>query len=571
MKTFIILALLGLLASCNNSGGGEKKCSGAGNCDEKPTGNYGNIKASLNFCRTVFYDQKFERWTIIPTAEVENGGFGATVPIYSDFVNLPTEEVMSHVELADEQGNNPSMFAPSMYNKVPYLCVVAEPSHSYVYSFEKLDMADNIVASKTGAMIVREGQGNSNGVAYLPFTNEMFGGLFFPSEITQAQSSFKYKIRVFAQTASKKPSDIRTVNFTANLIIPNRDFNITYSNSMRNMTMENRWFSLYRDSDGIANDDLELATLSEATNTPESIPLDLKVVFKTNPVIEIAYTIFNEVPLIIPDNYVTTHTSSLRGNAFYEKTYVLNSERDFSFRFKINGNNVAIPNGTREAELRDIPSGEIWSLTFGYDLNQKPSYPSGKQLLKPLKPVCNLIDGTPYYPMQESSAKANYKNIGGFLSICHPEDYRRHVITASEINSTPYELTDSFFHAFSYVPQRESAMSGVMVAGMFNGIKQVEFRMSGCMKVMSREASPLPINPNVWEVKNNESPECSSGPGDTGWMRFSISKQISIFDNTVQYSNTLGLKEIVDLYRNSVPRNVSPFEFEGDTFFEHIY
>jgi hypothetical protein len=106
---------------------------------------------------------------------------------------------------------------------------------------------------------------------------------------------------------------------------------------------------------------------------------------------------------------------------------------------------------------------------------------------------------------------------------------------------------------------------------MFNGVKQIEFRMSGCIKVLTREASPAEVNPNIWEIKNNESAQCSSGPGDTGWMHFSISRQLSIFDNTVQYLNTMGLKELVDLYRNSIPKNTTPFEFEGDTFFEHIY
>ena len=565
MQKLILLIVLSFLGVACNNGGDSKSCSGANNCKDKPTGNYGNIKATVNFCRTVFFDQKLQRWTVIPAQEIRNGGFGAAVPVYSDFVNLTNEEVMNTIVLAEEQGNNPAMFSPSMHNKVPYLCIQTQGDDTYVYSFEKIDLAGNQVAGKTGSAIVRDGK------AFVPFTNESFGGLFFPSEITQAQSAYTYRLRIFAQATSKKPSDIHTVNFNAALIIPNRDFNVNYSAPMRAMTMETRWQHFYKDNDGIANTDVELATLSEATNTPESIPLDLKVVFKTNPVIEVAYTIFNEVPLIIPDNYVTTRTGSLRGNAFYEKTYVLNSDRDFNFKFKINNTPITIPAGTREAELRDIPSGEIWRLTFGYDFTQKAAYPSGKQLLKPLKPVCNLIDGTPFYPIQELRSKQNYTNAGGYLSVCHPNDWKRYVIQATEINSTPHELVDSWFWSFSYTPERDTSVTGAKIAGMFNGVKQIEFRMSGCIKVLSREASPAPVNPNVWEVKNNDSPECSSGPGDTGWMRFSISRQVSIFDNTVQYSSTLGLKELVDLYRNSISKNTNPFEFEGDTFFEHLY
>ena len=141
MQKLILLIVLSFLGVACNNGGDSKSCSGANNCKDKPTGNYGNIKATVNFCRTVFFDQKLQRWTVIPAQEIRNGGFGAAVPVYSDFVNLTNEEVMNTIVLAEEQGNNPAMFSPSMHNKVPYLCIQTQGDDTYVYSFEKIDLA----------------------------------------------------------------------------------------------------------------------------------------------------------------------------------------------------------------------------------------------------------------------------------------------------------------------------------------------------------------------------------------------------------------------------------------------
>lgn len=568
MKNALILIFLGVLASCNG-GGDSKDCSSASKCSDKQTPNGStNTKAKVTFRRTVFWDQKLLIWRKITPEELHGGGMGAEIPIYSDFVGLNSNEAMASILLADQQGDEPGLFTPTMYNKIPYVSGDAEADTAYVYNYKKLDLSGNEIGGKTGSMII------VNGRAYIPFTNEMFGGVFFPENVTSSQSGFVHRLSIVAQPTSKKASEVYSITFKASLVVPNRDFNVIYSEAMRNISMTNRWDYFYKDNDGIANTDLELATLSEATSTPESIPLDIKIVFKSAPKIEIAYSIFDEDGIVIPNNYVETQTQVLRGNSFYEKSYALNSDQDFQLKFKINNTLTTLTNSNREAELRNIPSGQLWRLTFGYDLTQNPAYTSGKQLLKPLRPICNEVGEIPFYPIQELRAKENYKALGGFLSSCHPDLFEKKIITAAEISTTPIELTDSWFWAFSYFPNyaRPSTPNAQhVVAGHFYGIKNIEFRISGCLKVMSREASPAPVNPNIYEIKNNESAECSSGPGDTGWMRYDVSRVISIFDNTLPYAQTLGLKELVDTYRNAIPKNSVEFLFNGDTFFRHVH
>src|SRR5690606_37840080 len=117
-------------------------------------------------------------------------------------------------------------------------------------------------------------------VAYLPFINEMFGGMFFPTDSTEPSSNFTYKIRIVAQSTSKKQSDVHTISFDATLVVPNKDFSIVYSDAMRNITLDNRWNHFYSGADGIPNTDLMLATMYDRSGVAESIPLDLKIVFK---------------------------------------------------------------------------------------------------------------------------------------------------------------------------------------------------------------------------------------------------------------------------------------------------
>ena len=378
-----------------------------------------------------------------------------------------------------------------------------------------------------------------------------------------------------AQSPNQRASDVYTITFKASLIVPNRDFNVEYSTAMKNITLENRWNYFYNVSDSVPNTDLELATLVESSATPESISLDIKVVFKNAPKIEMAYTIFDEDMLVRENNNNSPEgtISVIRGNAFYEKTYVLNSDEHFGLKFKINDQLIALTNSNREGELRNVPAGELWRLTFGYDLTQSITYPSGKQLLKPLMPICNAISNQPFNPIMELTSKNSYKNLGGYLSVCHPETLKKEIITAENIGAPHVPLMDTWHWGFSYMASTDNEIHpeySVKTAGHLYGIKAIQFRISGCMKVMTREASPAPINPNVYEIKNNSNDEaCSSGPGDTGWMFVDISKEISIFDNIAPYDTDL--QNLINTYRNAIPKTTLDFYFNGDTHLNHIH
>lgn len=569
MKILSILVMLLALSACNDSK--KTDCSSSSNCsDNRNPENISGVKLKIDFVAVAFYDQKLAQWRRITKEEIENGGMGAEVPIYSDFVNLSNSHVIPRIQISAQQSLEPGNYTPSTYNIIPYIEIKASKDQTYVYKYDKIDLSGVEVAGKTGSFIIEGDR------AFLPLTNEMFGGIFFPDSATANQSSFTHRIQIVAQSPNQRASDVHTITFKANLIVPNRDFRVDYSNAMRNITMTNRWNYFFNTSDGIANSNLDLATLVEATATPESIPLDIKVVFKNAPKIEMAVTIFDEDMLVREDASPASNITVSRGHTFYEKTYVLNSDRDFGLNFKINGTPTTLTSSNREGELRNVPAGELWRLTFGYDLNQSITYPSGKLLLKPLRPICNTISNAVFNPIMELQAKKNYQDLGGFLSICHPGSMRRELISAEDMATSPLEKTDSFFWGFSYMPNLDIASNStdgyiVKQAGHFYGVKQIEFRISGCMKVMTREASPAPINPNVYEVKNNSSVSCSSGPGDTGWMAYEISKSISIFDDTTSYAGVLGLNEVIGLYRNAIPKTTLQFYFNGDTFFEHIY
>ena len=274
-KFFLSIFLLATLSGCNNEKGDEKKCSGADNCGESTPSGKGNTKEVVTFLPSHFFDQKQNRWRTISTEELQLGGVGANLPIFSDFLNIPISEAMSYVTLASSQVVEPNAYAKSMHNRIPYIKIPISDGATYIYNFQKLNLAGVEVAGKTGSFIV---DGDN---AYLPFINEMFGGLFFPAEITEPSSNFTYKLRIVAQSTSKKQSDVHTISFDATLVVPSKDFSLVYSDAMRDITLENRWHHLYNGADGIPNVDLELATMHDSSGVAESIPLDIKVIFKT--------------------------------------------------------------------------------------------------------------------------------------------------------------------------------------------------------------------------------------------------------------------------------------------------
>jgi hypothetical protein len=579
MKKLIIMTLF-LLAffSCSNSD--DNDCSSSDNCSDDPISTpVSNVKLKLDFVDSTFYDAEKSQFRDLTVSNIKEGNLGERLPVYVDFLSLSTSEALNKIEMSILQRDNKSAFAEEDLNKIPYFALRYKNDENIIYEYRKYTETGAEVASHNGILI------KSGDMAYLPIINEMFDNKFFDASAGGSQSNFTHQLRFAAQTANSTDSEIVRINFNANLIVPNKDFNIEYSDDMKNINLDNRWRYFYDGSDGAANTDLVIADLVEKTDTETSANLDnkdVRVVFKSRPKVEMVYSLFDEENLVKDSTAIDSSISVIRSYKFFEKTYILDSENDFGLVFKINGTDVALTDGInvtntsadKEGVLRDIGAGIPWRFSFGYDLTQKASYPSGKTLLKPLRPFCNSITKTPFLPITQGDFKSQVNNLGGFAALCHPDTLQVESVSSENLATYPNDTTDTFYSYFSYMPTKEISSDSQHVrirSGHFYGIKSIVFRVEGCLKLYIRDASLAETNPNPWVQKNNETESCSSGAGDTGWLAYSINKEISIFDNPDQYSDIPGLKEIINNFRNSVPESSVNFYFNDDDFVNHIH
>lgn len=567
-KLLILTSLLTLLSACNQ-GSDDAKCSSSSNCDENTNApSISNVKLTIDFEESYFYNKQLAQWNVIDVASLENGSINQKVPVFSEFLNIDLSSALSKIATARLQYQNQGSFNEDSLSSIPYIALKVRGNETFIYNYKKFDAAGLEVAGATGSLI-KDGT-----LAYLPIINAMFDDKFFPPDSTSSQSGYTHKIQIVAQSTGAKSSDVATIIFNADFIIQNKDFDVSYSDEMKDINLSNRWQYFYDSVDSVENTDLELASLIDSSENPESLPVDIRVVFKSAPVIKMNYNVFYEMPLSKDGTGYNDNVSVIRGYEFYEKTYSLTSDRDFGLVFKINDTPVALTNSNREAELRDIPAGELWKLTFGYDLTQNANYPVGKQLLKPLRPLCQLVTGAAFQPLTEANFTKSVEDLGGFVAQCHPETYKKESLSSSDILVTSLELTDTWFDYFSYMPKEDisnNTQYSRKKPGHLYGIKSIEFTIEGCMKLYTREASANPINPNAWQLKNNESESCVTGVGDEDWMAFSISREISIFDDVTQYNSTQGLVELLNDYRTAVPKSRLDFYFNGDNFVEHIH
>lgn len=568
MKVFVLLLLLLTVISCSKQE--EDECSSAGVCAENDAPSASrNVNLKIRFNDIHFYDKEVGSFRTISASEVITGNLGERIPVYADFLTLNKTESLGMVAISSIQKDSPNSFSEEDLNPIPYLSINAEEGVTYIYQYKKMNTVGQEVASATGEFLL------SGTTAYLPFINEMFDDRFFSATAGGSQTNYTHKIQIAAQSANSIQSETYTVSFSSSLIVPNKDFEPEYSPAMQAINLKNRWDYFYNANDGVPNTELLLGDMTENADLSSASALDFKdirVLFKTSPKIEMVYTIFDENSIYKSSNEAAATTTIVRGYEFYEQSYALSSDRDFGLVFKINGIDTNIT--SKEGVLRDVSAGVNWSLTFGYDLTQAGTYPGGKQLLKPLRPICNTITNTPYTPIATSSWKKAIEDLNGFAAICHPETYKSENSSAGDLATFPLDQEDSFYDFFSYMSTKTISSDNEhkrVRLGHLYGIKSIQFRIEGCLKLYTRDASVAPINPNPWIQKNNESESCSSGPGDVGWMAYSLNKEISIFDDVDQYSTTPGLKELINNYNNSVPLNSVNFYFNNDVFYEHIY
>jgi len=561
-KTILFLVFTLFLVSCSKDDENKDDCSTAASVDsceviiEKPADRPATL--ALKVEDSFFFDQNSGEWVTLTKERIRGGILGVTLPIYSDFVNDPLDEIVPRILSAAGQVTKPG--DPSVVgneNFIPYIEIDYEKGVKYIFSYIKTDLITGQVWEKEGELIIADDR------AVLPIVNNMFDGLLYPSQVQAGSSSrASHSIAIVAQQNGKRGSEILTVKFETLLKIPNTEFYEILGNDSKNLSLKNRWNYYYDNKDGVPNSEFYFIKLKDKKPTPEQVPLDLKIVFQEPPTIKIIQETFVEVPFDPDQARANQIIIPTRGHTFYTQTSVLNSQQDFQMKIKMAGQEVSLTN-QREIVVPSLPGGTAWDMDMFIDFTQNPAYssPSGRTMLDPLKPDCYLQSGNPFEPLTINVLKTSLINAGGFYSVCHPEENRPIQIEPEKMQVTPYSLTDSYFGHFMYVPEGPRAQNGNIISqqlGLFHGIKRLVLRFEGCLRVSVREPGT-----SAWSVKTKSNKEqCGEAAGE-GWVFFSLETQKTIFDNTSDYQGVTGLENLIQLFGTRPQRQTGKFKFNG--------
>jgi hypothetical protein len=563
MKILNIILAISMIYGCNSQKEEE-------DTDSTPTATVTRSESiTIEFVDTHFYDLISKTWISIKKDDIKNkfGNIG-TIPVYTNLINTSVADAMASISKSDEQFADQEGFLASEFNSIPFFRIKAEAGKIYTFNYIKFDNNTNIKEETTGTMLV------NGGFAYLPLVNEIFANRLQSGTVTsQSSNSFDHKISFAAQSNTSKASVVEVINFKLKLEVPVKDFVVKFSDEAEAFTLATRWNHYFNGSDGVANPDWPFVSLVEDQETPEALPLDIRIVFKAPPVLSMTQKIFVEETIDTAFYKATGTPFATRGNSYFQKSVQLNSTNDFQRRVKINGIETALT-GDREAILRNLAPGQKWEVQFSFNFEENPNFTVGQNLLTPLRPECRTVNNTPFNPIQEMTAKKANEAAGGFTSICHPSLDATIIKTASQLATFTDEKTDAWFAFFSYIPsaaETEIPRLKVVDHGHFFGIRDVTMSTSGCLRIYTREASANEINPNSFELKNTSSPECDDGTNDDGWVYFNISKTYSIFDQIGNFTTTTGLEDNIKAFSTAVPKNRSDFYFNGDDFTDRIY
>lgn len=556
--------MLGLVYGCSSDK--TPQCSQASNvnnpeCQKQiPSINERPLSLEVIFKDSYFYDQNAEEWTIISKENLSGGIIRNAVPILSSFLNIGTQEAINRIQISADQHERQDAYPIADYVPIPYIEVAYEEGVDYIYNYVKRNLDNQIVFEKTGQMVIKDGR------AFLPLINEMFDGEFYSTN-TEIGTRFIHGISIAAQSQNKRGARTLNVEFESILQIPNTDFRVAYSDEVNNYTLKDRFNNYF--SGGIdfnPNTQFKFFTLEEKKDISEQIPLDIRVVFQEPPKLTMDQELFFELPF---DSDALRSTNSVipsRGSAFYVKRQELTSDNDFKMRIRMNGSFITIIN-QREFIVNNLPAGTAWDMEFFYDFTQNPSYTStsGKPLITPLKPPCNEIRGTVFEPLREKTEKNTAIASGGFISTCHPKEDQKIIIPSDQVSTTPYELTDSWFDFFSYIPYNPFANE----LGHLYGLRRVTFKAEGCVRVYAKQPGTT-----SWNLKSTTSAVCNvdGASSSEGWVYFYAERSATIFDNLSDYEGITGLKALMQFFGSRPVRQTPNFKFNGDVNeSNHIY
>ena len=564
-KRLLMLFLLITLASCSNSSDSEEdKCNSAENIDSSEcsrvidTTGTDNITLNLDFKTSTFYNRLEKDWNDITKANLDGGLFGVNVPAYSSFLNLNPQEALDLVLIATEQQSNPDRYNEVDYNIIPYIEVEYQSGIEYAFNYVKKDLNGNPVASVTGKMLIK------NNRAILPLVNQMLGNQYYAATDPIGQR-YIHSIAISAQAANQQGSSPKIVEFESTLQTPVTDFYVDYDDNMDNFNLDNRFDYYFNGTDNIPNQNFRFFTLRE-DDEPEAVTVDIRILFKEKPVLEIEQELFFEVPFDLDKFKTTNEVDVIRGESFYVESSKLNSNDHFRLKVIMNNQIQNLTDG-REFIVTELPAGTPWDLEFLYDFRQNESYNSqtGQPLITAYKPTCDEITNQSFNPLQSKQEKSTAEQQEGFLSLCHPTLNKKLFLSKPEIASTNLDLSDTFYSYFNYVPS--DTLSNVV--GHFNGIRSVKFKLEGCMRVYVK----TPTSSN-WELKSKTSNACidEGEENSEGWIYFNAEREFTISSDIDRFEGIPGLRSLIQSFGSKPIRRTPHFKFNGlvnDT--EHIY
>jgi hypothetical protein len=571
IKGLLLSLLLVTIVGCNGGGGGSSESddtSDANPCSLVENLNnpeckkdIPNIEESLSevkleFKDSVFYYDREKSFVTLSKNSLSVGQVNVnSLPVLSEFLNITKDDAAVIVANALDQSEKPESYTLSEYSRIPYLEVAYEPGVNYNYQYIKRDLEGNPQVTTTGSFIVK------NNRAYLPLVNDMFGGNFY-SENENVGDIFNHELKIIAEGNGKTSESAINLSFKSALEFPETEYTVSYSDEVKDLELANRFNFYYKDADGSNNTNAPFFTLKEE-GEPEVRPVDLEIIFKEIPRLELRQEVFFENPINI--TAVQSGSSRFeevvsRGSEFYVKNVNLDSVNHFNMKVNINGNEVSFEEDERTLKVSSFPAGANWDIAFSYNFIANTKFTNSLGLITPLKPTCLIENGGGIFtPLSSAIQKKNIFDGEGFYSECHPVTNKKESLTKEEIADSTIEKTDAFFDFFNYIPLNQAKQE----VGHFNGIKRVTFYMEGCFKVKvfdgesTREVSKSSVE---CEDPNNE---------DEKWTYFKASKTMDISDGVYSAPGISALIEALNKANSSV---TSQYKFNGvlnDT--NHIY
>jgi hypothetical protein len=572
----IILILFG--SSCNKQEEAVDDCSSLNTCETVVQNSPTVKKLLIEYADTDFYDINTKKWLKIGKEYFDLGTLG-TIPAYSHTLNISIDDAIDLVKLSSVQVSTPESFVVDDYSSIPFIKMKVVKGARYAFNYTRYDgdtifkdTTNSLVISPDGTSYMFSKQSKSYTITddyvYLPLVNEVFNGYLADLDIgTQNQSNYTHKISIVAQSGSAISSDISKMTFNLDLRVPIKSFLTKVDTELENFTLPTRWAFYYKDGiDTDPNDDLDFAYIEDGQEVPDALPQDIRYKFKTAPVIKIKQKIFAEETIDLLTYKTTGVTIPYRGNVFREYTTILDSSNHFKMKYKANGEDKAL-DGDNEIIKRNIPSGVRWKLSFVADLNKSLSFPSGQDFLTPLKPECNQAKGSAFLPNTEIASRDANISSGGFTSVCHTDTAQKETIIPADYATSPIAKEDTWFDFFSFEKTTTNLTGlGQLVEdrGYFLGVRSVEFSISGCIRIYSREASASETNPNAWDLKTEAHADCDDGSQE-GWVYFTYTFGDDIFTNRSKYDGLLDLQGMIDSYAAAVPVNFPRFYFNGSS------